>query len=136
MIVNILTLDIDIPDRDGFIREFNRLDNIISTFIGHLPQSTTVSRGESCEYLVANTIARVASIQLHIKFAVDQARSRERCIAAANAIVSSTQHVRASQLGYLDPIMAVSRTSLKELLMFLSIDSSLHRFYYHPPDRY
>ena len=96
------------PDRDGFIREFNKLDGLISSFISNLPQSTTVSRGEGCERLVASTIARVASIQLHIRFAGDQARSRERCVSAANAIVVSVQHVRASQQGYLDPIMAVS----------------------------
>ena len=96
------------PNRDGFVREFTNLDNLINAFINSLPQATTVTRGESLERLVASTIAKVASIQLHIRFAPDQARSRERCVSAATAIVSSVQHVRASQLGFIDPIMAVS----------------------------
>ena len=95
-------------NRSSYIREFNTVDNLVIAFINSLPQVTTVSRGDSCELLVAGTIARVASIQLHIRFAVEQARSRERCVTAANAIVASVQHVRASQLGFIDPIMAVS----------------------------
>lgn len=96
------------PNRDNFVREFNNLDNLINAFISSLPQASTVARGESLERLVASTIARVASIQLHIRFAPDQARSRERCVSAATALVSSAQHIRASQLGFIDPIMAVS----------------------------
>ena len=96
------------PHRDNFVREFNNLDGLINAFISSLPQASTIARGESLERLIASTIARVASIQLHIRFAPDQARSRERCVSAATAIVSSVQHVRASQLGFIDPIMAVS----------------------------
>ena len=114
------------PNRDTFIREHTTLDNLISTFITNLPQHATIARGDSCERLVASTIARVASIQLHIRFARDQARSRERCLAAANGIVASVQHARASQLGFLDPIMAVSDPSFV-FSTYVAYHSS-HRF--------
>lgn len=99
---------LDMPNPDTFWHEFNKLDNMISTFIDSLPQVIVVSRGENCERLIASTIARVASIQLHVRFARDQARSRQRCILAANAIVTSVRDIRVNELGWLDPIMAVS----------------------------
>lgn len=99
---------VDMPNTNEFWHEFNKLDSLINAFITGLPQVTMVSRGDSCERLVASTIARVAVIQLHVRFVREQARSRQRCLMAANEIVTSVQDIKSVDLGFLDPIMAVS----------------------------
>lgn len=96
------------PNTDMFWHEFNKLDNVIDAFLTSFPQAIIVSRGDSCERLVANTIARVAFIQLHVRFVGEQARSRQRCLIAANAIVTSVRDLRSNDIGFMDPIMAVS----------------------------
>lgn len=79
----------------------------MTAFINNLPALPVVTPGEACELLVACTIARTAVIQLHIRFARENARSHDSCVAAATSILATIQHVDVHQLEFLDPIMAV-----------------------------
>ncbi|KAF7792786.1 hypothetical protein EIP86_003885 [Pleurotus ostreatoroseus] len=97
----------DMPNTNEFWHEFNKLDSLINAFITAFPQVIVASRGGR-ERLVAGTIARVAVIQLHVRFVREQTRSRQRCLMAANEIVTSVQDIKRDNLGFLDPIMAVS----------------------------
>lgn len=96
------------PDKPLFWHEFSRLDNLITSFINNLPaQLPAAAPGDACETLVACTVARVAVIQLHIRFSREQERSRDSCVAAANAVVATIRDIDAGRIGYIDPIMAV-----------------------------
>ena len=101
-------LAIDMLDKPLFWHEFSALNGLINAFVNNLPQTTAVTQGNHLDVLVACTVARVAVIQLHIRFAREQAASRDACLAAANAILATVQNLRADRVGYIDPIMAVS----------------------------
>ena len=100
------------PDKPLFLHEYSRLDNLIAAFINTLPQIQVVTAGESSDTLVACTLARVAVIQLHIPLVAEQERSRDSCVAAANSVVAMVQNLSTNHVGYIDPIMAVSKHSL------------------------
>ncbi|KIP11315.1 hypothetical protein PHLGIDRAFT_124964 [Phlebiopsis gigantea 11061_1 CR5-6] len=95
------------PDKQLFLHEFSRLDNLITAFINTLPQVRRVTPGEACDVLIACTVARVAVIQLHIRFVREQERSRDSCVATANSIVATLQNIDVGRVGFIDPIMAI-----------------------------
>ncbi|KAJ3558426.1 hypothetical protein NM688_g927 [Phlebia brevispora] len=106
----------EMPHANLFWSQFNTLDNLINAFIANFPPIPVLSRDTS-ERLVASTIARVATVQLHVRFVGEQARSRQRCLIAASAIVTSIRDVRSNDLGFIDPIMAILLSSAGQVII-------------------
>lgn len=104
-------LDMSMSDYDTFRREFIALDNLITRFTNNLPPVIRInsSNPDARDILVASTLARVAAIQLHTPFVRSQSRSRDACLAYAQAVVATVQNI-GGNVEFLDPIMAVSQT--------------------------
>lgn len=106
-------------DYDTFWREFLALDNLITRFTSNLPTIIRISSSspDARDVLVASTLARVAAIQLHTPFVRSQTRSRDACLAYAQAVVATVQNI-GGNVEFLDPIMAVSQTLLRSYTAF------------------
>ena len=98
----------------------------MTNFINNLPQVQMVAPGKPLETLVACTVARVAVIQLHIRFFGERPSSRDSCIATANSILATIQTLDVNTLGYVDPFVAVRLPTFAGCLRVP--DRSVHRF--------
>ncbi|GJE98222.1 C6 transcription factor domain-containing protein [Phanerochaete sordida] len=106
----------DMPDKPVFWHEFAALDGLVRGFVERFPQVPPALQGDALERLVARTVAHGAVIQLHIRFAKEQAGSHDACLAAANAVLAGVQGV-GPQLGYIDPIMAILLSSVCQVFL-------------------
>lgn len=98
----------DMLDKPLFWHEFAALDNLINSFINKFPSASAALQADTSELLVARTIARVATIQLHIRFSKEQPASHGAFLAAADAALATVQSIDPDRAGCVDPIMAVS----------------------------
>jgi hypothetical protein len=57
---------------------------------------------------VVHTLTYVASVQLHHVFALKDATSHEKCLAAAGGAISIIREIADQDFQFLDPIMGVS----------------------------
>lgn len=105
-----LNVALDIQNKEAFSREFKTLDQLTSVLTASLSDATAALSRDDHALLVACTIARAASIQLHARFVRLRADSRERCLSSARIIAASVQGPQAGELYAVDPVMAVSHS--------------------------
>lgn len=96
-----------------------------------MPTSTSdVPMYPQNEMIVARTLARIALIRLHCKHKEREQRSRDACIAAADAALAVVRDMNLGSVVCVDPIMAVCTrvcfsTSLADLIRVVSFYTDL-----------
>ncbi|KAI0343871.1 hypothetical protein BDW22DRAFT_1218263 [Trametopsis cervina] len=85
----------------AFWEDFTAADGLITHLASQLPTVT-----DDLDMLVATTLSRVATIQLHGRFAETNARSRDACIACAHSVAALVGSL-GPEVRLLDPIMAM-----------------------------
>lgn len=105
-----------------FSQQFIILDNVIERFKESLPplEQIRFNMGYAIRQMVIiHTLTHAATIQLHNVFAPVSTTSRQKCLVAANDIVTITNNVTHRDYTHINPVASVSVPSFPLFLTIL-----------------
>ena len=95
------------PDLQRYFTDLVALENRIARFTSQLVHINMNSLNDARAVVVARSFTAVAIILLHRRFATHEQTSRQKCLAAANAMVATLDAINVQNLAYIDAVMAV-----------------------------
>jgi len=108
------TLDMERHEFDAFFETYTSLGNLLDKFRATLPpilRFDSTTGAATGTLVVIHALAHAATIKLHDNFASTDPGSRQKCVAAAQAIVSLVGDTDPPGVSCFNPIVGVSYTA-------------------------
>ena len=114
-LIIVLTVDMQQREFDAFFESYTSLGSLLDKFKAILPpilRFDSTAGAATGTLVVIHALAHAATIKLHGNFAASDPSSRQKCIAAAQAIVGLVGDTDPADVGCFNPFVGVSHRAI------------------------